>query len=411
MLNKKGISSIIATLILILLTIVLIGIVWVVIVNITSSANKGIDIGGLTLNLKIQQALKGTNNISVIVQRQSGEGNLVGVNFVISDGSISEVIKQNTSLDIYQGKSFVLSPQQLDINSVKTISVAPIYVSQNGGSQQIGGITDTYAFGNGSIIANGNSGSSSCTPSSNQAGLCTGYTCGDVNNGTCSTVNCGTCGSGQTCNLVSHQCINSGSTCSPAPDNSFVALCTTPGYICGDVNNGTCSTVNCGSCGNNQFCNLTNHQCVNENNPVCVPTTCPQSNYQCGVAPDGCGSPLNCGSCGGNAFCNSQWQCETFKMDNSGTIFSAWPLTPIYFDSNNLPTDPSSIASYNDALHYIRFPGSNYSGCVQLSFISPEPSPSTMLYIRLVDSANVTAGNNYQIWNSQQGCLVHPGFT
>ena len=160
MLNKKGISSIIATLILILLTIVLIGIVWVVIVNITSSANKGIDIGGLTLNLKIQQALKGTNNISVIVQRQSGEGNLVGVNFVISDGSISEVIKQNTSLDIYQGKSFVLSPQQLDINSVKTISVAPIYVSQNGGSQQIGGITDTYAFGNGSIIANGNSGSS-----------------------------------------------------------------------------------------------------------------------------------------------------------------------------------------------------------------------------------------------------------
>ena len=407
MFNKRGISSVIATLLLVLLTIVLIGIVWVIVRNIVASSSQGITLGGLTLDLKIQQAIKNSNNISIVVQRQPGAGNLVGVNFVIFDGTIYETIKQNSSLDIYQGKDFIIAPQQVNINSAKTISVAPIFTSENGGPQQVGSITDTYTFGNNPVINSGNS----CTPATNQDALCSGYTCGDVNNGTCSAISCGTCQSGQTCNLVTHQCINTGSTCSPAPSDTFDALCTSNGYTCGDVNNGTCSSVSCGSCGNNQYCDLSTHQCADSQNPQCNPTTCQQSNYQCGAPPNGCGAPLDCGTCGANAFCNSYWQCEPYIMNNAGTIFSAWPSAPIYFDSSSLPTDPSSIASYNDAQHYIRFPGSNFSGCVQLAFISPEPSPSTMSYIRMVDSATIATGNNYQIWNSQQGCLNHPNYS
>jgi flagellin-like protein len=406
MFNKRGISSIIATLLLVLLTIVLIGIIWVVVNNLVSSSRQGISISGLTLDLKIKQAIKGGNNLSIIVQRQPGAGDLTGVNFVISDGTIYEVIKQNASLNIYEGRSFSLIPPQMSINSVKTVSVAPIYNSENGG-QQIGSVTDTYTFGNGSIV-----GGSSCIPAINQSGLCTGYACGEVNNGTCSTVSCGQCSSGQICNFVSHQCTSGGgSGCSPAPNPTFAALCTTPGYACGEVNNGTCTPVSCGTCGSGQFCDLSNHQCADVQNPQCIPTTCQQSNYQCGAPPDGCGQALNCGNCTGNSFCNNVWQCETYTMENSGTVFSAWPSAPLYFDGVSLPTDSNSIASYNDALHYIRFPASNYSGCVQLAFISPEPSPSTMSYVRLGNSATIAAGNNYQIWNSQQGCLAHPGYS
>jgi flagellin-like protein len=413
MFNKRGISDVIATLLLVFLTIVLIGIVWVVITNIASTANKGINLGGLTLDLKIQQATRNANNLSIVVQRQSGAGNLVGINFVVFDGSTYEVIKQNTSLDIYQGKNFIISPQQIDVNSAKTISVAPIYVSENGGAQQIGSITDTYTFGESSVATNGSANggnSNSCIPASDQSGLCIGYTCGDVNNGTCSTVSCGNCLAGQTCNLVTHQCINGGTSCSPAPDATFAALCTNQGYTCGDVNNGTCSTVNCGSCGNNQYCSLSSHQCADVQTPACIPTTCQQSNYQCGAPPNGCGSPLNCGTCGANAFCDAAWQCETYIMDNSGTILSVWPAGAVsFFDSTNLPTSGTDTAAYNDGNHYVRFPGSSEQNCIRIAImINYSPTKS---YVELYSFASIAAGNNYQIWNNQQGCLTHPGYS
>jgi flagellin-like protein len=410
MFNKRGISNIIATLLLVLLAIVLIGILWVIIRNLVSSSSQGISLGGLTLDLKIQQATKASNNLSVVVQRQPGTGNLVGINFVVSDGSTDEVIKQNASLDIYQGRDFILFPQQINAASAVTISVAPIYVSENGGAQQIGRITDTYTFGNNSIVVGGNS----CTPATNPdfASLCTnqGFTCGNVNNGTCAIVNCGSCGAGKVCNLLTNQCENSGSNCSPAPVDTFAALCTNNGYTCGDINNGTCSTVNCGSCGANQYCDLSNYQCADVQNPICSPTTCQQSNYQCGAPPNGCGAPLDCGSCSGNAFCNSYWQCETYQMDNSGTILSVWPSGAIsFFDSTNLPISGTDIAPYNDGNHYVRFPGSSESNCIRIAIIV-NYSP-TKSYVELYSFANIAAGNNYQIWNSQQGCLNHPGYS
>lgn len=416
--NKRGISNIIATLLLVLLVIVIIGIVWVIVRNIVSSANSGISLGGITLNLKITQAVKGTNNLSITIQRQQGAGNLVGVNFIVSDGSTYETIKQNATLDVYQGRTFNLIPQQIIAGSAKIVSIAPIYIGGNG-LQQVGSVTDTYTFGNQIVI-------NSCTPASDPtfAGLCGSNNCGQVNNGTCALVNCGSnnggCPTGQICNLVTNQCISQGGGggggCSPAPDPTLNGLCTNNGYTCGNVNNGTCNIVSCGSCAANQYCDLSVNQCKEISNPPpCQPGTCLQFGYQCGFPPNGCGGNLTCGNqgaCGGNSFCNSVWQCVSYQMVNSGAIYSAWPIgAPTFFDSSALPVDSTSLGDYNDGAHYIRFPGSNESNCIQLALIAPELSPSTMSYVRLGSLANITAGNNYQIWNSQQGCINHPGYS
>ncbi len=404
MFNKRGISNVIATLLLVLLVIVLIGIVWVVIQNLVSSSSQGISLGGLTLNLKITQAAKGANTISVTVQRQPGAGNLVGVNFVFSDGLTYEAIKQNANLSIYEGRTFTLSPQQVSINSAKTVSVAPIYNSENGGAQQIGGITDTYTFGNNTLL-NGNT----CTPASNPtfADLCTnnGYTCGDVNNGSCSAVDCGDCNPSQTCNLITHQCVNIGPTCSPAPNSTFAGLCTNNGYTCGSVSNGTCGDISCGSCGTGQYCNLSNFQCADSQNPTCNPSTCQISNYQCGTPPDGCGGQLSCGACKAGSFCDTYWQCESYVMSNSGIISSVWPSNVVYFfNSSSLPTSGTDIATYNDGAHYVRFPGSNEPACIRLSLMDYIPDDGGLTYVKLYSVANISSGNNYQIWNSQEGC-------
>jgi flagellin-like protein len=366
MFNKRGISNIIATLLLVLLAIVIIGVVWVIVRNLVSSSSQGISLGGLTLNLKIEQAVKGGNNLSVTVQRQPGAGNLVGVNFVVSDGSIYEAIKQNTSLGIYEGNSFTLFPKQVNISLAKTVSVAPIYISENGGIQQTGSITDTYTFGNSSISGTGSSGGNGGGNGGNNGG---GNGGGNGGSNSCGDGIC-----------------NNGDTCSTCPTDC--GICGNSGGYCGDgiCNNGeTCSTcpTDCGICG--VSCNITN---------------CFKSSYQCGFPPDGCGGNLTCGNDDGlcntpNSFCTNNsntnpFQCEPYQDVNNGTIFSVWPSQAvIFFDSSNL-TDPSSY-TWNDGQHYVRFLGSHELGCIQVALVTPEPFPSTISYMSLGSVANISA--------------------
>lgn len=383
MLNKRGISTIIATLLLILLTIVLIGVLWVVIRNVTSSASSGINLGGLTLDLKIQAANVIKNNLSVVVQRQAGAGDLTGVNFILYDGQTYENIKQNVTLEVYQGKRFVITVNQINISAIKTVSVAPLYLS-NSGAEQVGRITDTYTFKATDFLGSGTGG--------------TQPFCGDgiCNNGEtslscsvdCPVNNSPVCGnhileSGEQCDDGN---TNSGDGCSSTCQDEI------PGAVCG---NSICETgETTSSCPAD--CPL---------QQTCVPTTCSLSNYQCGGAPDGCGGSLNCGPCGGNSFCNIYFQCEQYQMVNNGTILSVWPSgSALYFDSNNLPKSESELIAYNDGLHYVRFPGSNQAGCIRIALADYIPE-NDRSYIELYTVGNIVAGNSYRIWNGQQGCL------
>jgi flagellin-like protein len=369
--NRRGISTIIATLLLILLTIVLIGILWVVIRNVTSSASAGINLGGLTLDLKIQAANVIQSNLSVVVQRQTGAGDLTGVNFILYDGQTYENIKQNANLSVYEGKDFIFSVSQINISAIKTVSVAPLYLS-NSGAEQVGRITDTYTFKAADFLVGGGG---------------TQPFCGD-----------GTCNNGETssscsvdCPVISPVCGNGicelGETVASCP-----ADCTVGGPVCGD-----------GTCNGGETVASCPADCTSQ---TCTPATCQSAGYQCGAAPSGCGPPaLDCGSCAGNTFCNNYFQCISYQMVNNGTILSVWPSgSALYFDSNDLPKSESDLISYNDGLHYIRFPNSNQAGCIRIA-LANYILENNRSYIELYSVANIAAGNSYRIWNGQQGCL------
>jgi len=376
--NRRGISSIIATLLLILLTITILGVLWLIVRNITSSASEGISLGGITLDLKIQKVSIIQNNISVLVQRQQGEGNLVGINFVVYDGYNYENIKKNTTLEIYEGKEYIFPVSDVNINLIKTISVAPIYLS-NSGVERTGRITDTYTFGED-------------TPGSGTGELI----CGD-----------GTCNVGETVASCPADCL-----LGPVCGNSALES----GEQCddGNTNNGdgcssTCQDEVLGTVCGNDICELgeTTSSCLNDcPSQTCIPTTCLLANYQCGAAPDGCGGALNCGPCSGDTFCNIYFQCESYQMVNNGTILSVWPSgAALYFDSENLPKSEIELIAYNDGLHYIRFPpGSSQPGCIRIA-LADYILENNRSYIELYSVANIASGNNYEIWNGQQGCL------
>ena len=84
--NRRGISSIIATLILILLTIVLIGIVWVVVSGIVTTSTKQINSGaqcsGSAVQITAASCTQTGGDCNVSIQRTLGSDTIGGVRVV-----------------------------------------------------------------------------------------------------------------------------------------------------------------------------------------------------------------------------------------------------------------------------------------------------------------------------------------
>jgi len=132
--NKRGMSTVVTTLIIILLAIVAIGVVWVVIKNIISQGQEEISLAGITINLKILKASISGDTLYVTVHRNAGEGTLTGINFVISDGNNSQVVKRSTNLPALgtQTFTFSISNELSTLGEIKTISIAPVYETSSG---------------------------------------------------------------------------------------------------------------------------------------------------------------------------------------------------------------------------------------------------------------------------------------
>jgi flagellin-like protein len=107
--DKRGISPVITTLIIILLALVAIGIVWIVIKNIVSEGTEGISLGKFTLDLEIKQALLDNESASVNVKRNPGVGDISKINFIFENGTNSQVIEKEVTLRELETKNFIFS--------------------------------------------------------------------------------------------------------------------------------------------------------------------------------------------------------------------------------------------------------------------------------------------------------------
>ena len=144
--NKKGMSQIVTTLIIIVLVLVAIGVVWGVVSKLISDSSEEVSLGKFTINLDAQNAYKdGNGNVVVNLKRLAGKGDLTKIKFVLSDGKNSESFELEVTLEELEQGSFTLTPLELDIGSITSIEIAPIYKSGSG-SDTLGGITDTMVI-------------------------------------------------------------------------------------------------------------------------------------------------------------------------------------------------------------------------------------------------------------------------
>ena len=143
--EKRGLSNIIVTLLIIVLSLIAISVVWGVVRNIITEGTEQIELGKFTLDLEIKSVkVQGDEvTVDVIVQRNPGKGEFIGINFVFSDGQNSEVIREDIVLKELDEKSFTFSLTKINTSELEEVSIAPIYELKSG-KEDMGNIADKF---------------------------------------------------------------------------------------------------------------------------------------------------------------------------------------------------------------------------------------------------------------------------
>ena len=283
--HNKGLSSIVITLILVVLSLVAIGVIWGVVSSLIKSSSKDVQIGSLMINLEITNAYEQDGNINVNLIRKTGQGEITKIKFILSDGGDSETItREVTTFEELDSQSFVLTPTQLIPSTIRTVSVASVFKT-NEGIEKVGEITDTYTVNQNYEINPGENNNSSeeenpfCIPNCNDLQCGIDPLCGE---------SCGTCETPSTC---------------------------------------------------------TNGVCVL---PDCVPeyaeVTC--EGIVCGTNINNCGAEISCTACPTGKICLAN-SCVDVTVLNSGIVEEVWPGTSgLYFGSDSLPIDIDYVGNY-----------------------------------------------------------------
>jgi len=197
--NKRGLSTIVATLLIILLTLVAVGIIWVVVRNVIQGGAEQISLGKFTLDLEIRSVARnaGTNSMDIKLKRNPGEGELSGLVFIAVGDENTEIVNvTDLTLRQLEERTFNINlTSSTNVSGLEKVAVAPIFVTESG-EEVIGDIADEYYFSNPT-----EDGGVECI---NNCSIL-GYNCGIQN--VCGTLtNCGNCLAGYDCNSTG-QCV------------------------------------------------------------------------------------------------------------------------------------------------------------------------------------------------------------
>jgi len=396
--QKRGELSKLGIVFLIGCIVVLFAVVAWIIFKVEKNIQDEFDDSNLDLKISEVKSID-DSKLNVSVKRNTGDGEFIGLSFAVSDGSVTEIIKVNTSMSENETESFSLVLNYANASKIKILYVSPIYLNEEG-YEVAGNIKDEY-------LAEG------CVAYCPYGAQCGSDGCEG---------NCGSgCNSGYSC--INYKCVKSssgssgggGGGSSSEEDGDETVPCTDTclslGYACGTRTicgsnidcgnctggyscavNGTCiegicsshASFNCSggdvywwnSCGQieeirydcNSTQTCTNGQCVNNCIANCVEKEC---------GDDGCGG--SCGTCSGSEVCNAG-QCEattylrTFYISNSGndnndglSESTPWktiakingrtfqPGDAILFERGGVWRETLEVPSGGNSTHYLTF--------------------------------------------------------
>ncbi|MEK6812192.1 MAG: hypothetical protein AABX76_01400, partial [Nanoarchaeota archaeon] len=130
--RKKGLSEVVTTVIIILLSLVAVGIVWVVVKNVVSSGAEGVSLGMFTNSLVIKSVVLENNSVLVDVKRNSGGNNITFVKFIFENGTDSQTVEKKAALQELEQKTFSFYLSDLLITNINKVSISAVYLDSSG---------------------------------------------------------------------------------------------------------------------------------------------------------------------------------------------------------------------------------------------------------------------------------------
>ena len=160
--NKRGLSEVVTTLVLVLLVIVAIGVILMIIANFIFSKGDEINLSSIEVKMSINSIKadpSNPNNVIIRIERSMG-GNIEGTNVILFNG-VNSHTERIVSLNEGEEKDFSVSKGDLGI--IKKVSVRPIFKLKSGKEkigeviasrdltleqsiQSIGGLVSWYRF-------------------------------------------------------------------------------------------------------------------------------------------------------------------------------------------------------------------------------------------------------------------------
>jgi uncharacterized protein YkwD len=306
--NKRGMTTVVTSLILILIAIVVLSIVGVVVNNLIRDKSDQFITDQFTTDLVISnvQVLSETE-MQVTVKRNPGEGNVVGIAFVAYDFNGSEVVRKNIPLKELEQKNFQIILEVVNASEIQKIAIAPIF-GLDSGKELTGEIQyERDVSGEGRVVSSGGS---------SGGGNSRVYNCGD---GTCQDyedcltceVDCGVC---YNCSDGLQNGDETGVDCG----GSICEPCLSQCQNCIDGGGVWCESPVSSS--EENFCSVGRRECVNSFGRRGIPyqTNCP--NCSDGIQNQDeteidCGGPCpDCTYCG-DEICSGNENCLNCPLD------------------------------------------------------------------------------------------------
>lgn len=143
--NRKGLSNIVSTLLIMLLVIVAIGIIWAVISNTLESGTKEFSLGSKCLAVEIKATAvncAAETSCSVTLTRSSGGEDIAGVKLIFYNNDSTETDVVDWSIDIPQLETKTNASVRVSIDSdISKMEVVPYFADASGNEQLCSGGT------------------------------------------------------------------------------------------------------------------------------------------------------------------------------------------------------------------------------------------------------------------------------
>jgi hypothetical protein len=397
--DKRGLSTILVTIMMIVLALVALAILWGVLSQFIYKQVGLVSTDTITIKLDIKYAKLSNDGTFLVanVQRNSGKGNLTAIKFIASDGQNSEAVDVNTDIKEFESHTFNVYLTKLSPDTIVKVSVAPI-LTLDSGAVVTGEILDTFN------IAIGISAEKNISCVFDQDCGTNGYYgdpyCleGNVYQNykeyACISNSCSSSFVSQLKQSCGYGCesgaCNSAPACSQASDcgtnGPFGGLYCSDGNVYQDSRTYSCNQQVCSDSVSSDAVEIC------QNGDVCYEGEC--------LAKVECTSDLDCDS-GKVCVAGSCVQEVTRVLGTVSAIFPAGYGE--FIESSDFPHNPSG-ASYIG--NYIRFTSGDEKGCLRIIEFDFRESPRNS-FIRLdAERTAVKAGDSFEIWKTSYACSL-----